>query len=75
MNIEGVIDGGFTMRLRNTTYVNDVRHRTMNVLSTIFNGDMIQVWAAYIAIYPKQKNDIDKDALNETMKLSRTLYK
>ena len=63
------------MRSRYTTYVEDVRHKTMDVLSTIFDGDMIQVWAAYIAIYPNQKDDIDKDALNETMKLSRTLYK
>lgn len=63
------------MRSRYTTYVEDIRHRTMDVLSTIFDGDMIQAWAAYITIFPNKKDDIDEDALDMVMELSRNLYK
>ena len=63
------------MRSRYTTYVEDIRTKTMDVLSTIFEGDMINVWAAYIAIFPHQKGDIDQDALNTVLELSRNLYK
>ena len=60
------------MDTKRVTYIEIVRHKTMNVLSTIFEGDMIEVWAAYIAIYPNRKIDIDVEALPEVMKLSET---
>ena len=55
-------------------YIENTRKRTLAVLVQIFEGDMIEAWAAYISIYPHSTDVIDNDALPEVMKLS-TQYK
>jgi hypothetical protein len=51
-----------------------IEHKVMDVLSTIFEGDMIQVWAAYITIFDNGLKDVDIEAIPDVENLAAELY-